>query len=186
MNTYFVSDLCQEKHIDYDPQTHTSGRNGYNAARRQYDAQRNVSNRQRVSYASRSHRMHGNNVSGKRRERSFQLHRILLFLHVASGIPVWYFLRQYSVQGWDNRCQGFWNVQILQERYRAAGWFSLEYCGRQHVRRIWFHTRLHRWGMLYQFPEQYMYPCREKPDHSLLFRRIQIRDRKHRIERSVR
>lgn len=80
MNTYFVSDLCQEKHIDYDPQTHTPGRNGYNAARRQYDAQRNVSNRQQVSSAPRLHRTHGNNVSGKRRERSFQLHRILLFL----------------------------------------------------------------------------------------------------------
>lgn len=80
MNTYFVSDLCQEKHIDYDPQTHTPGRNGYNAARRQYDAQRNVSNRQQVSSATRSYRTHGNSVSGTRRERSFQLHRILLFL----------------------------------------------------------------------------------------------------------
>ena len=80
MNTYFVSNLCQEKNIHYDPQTHTPGRNGYNAARRQYDAQRNVSNRQQVSSAPRLHRTHGNNVSGKRRERSFQLHRILLFL----------------------------------------------------------------------------------------------------------
>lgn len=91
MNTYFVSDLCQEKHIDYDPQTHTPGRNGYNAARRQYDAQRNVSNRQQVSSAPRLHRTHGNNVSGKRRERSFsctgfcfslRLHCSLLFCAV--------------------------------------------------------------------------------------------------------
>ena len=80
MNTYFVSNLCQEKNINYDPQTHTPGRNGHHTARRQYGMQRTASNRQRVSSATRSYRTYGNSVAGKRRERSFQLHRILLFL----------------------------------------------------------------------------------------------------------
>ena len=72
MNTYFVSDSCQEKNIDYYPQTHTPARNHYQDTRRSAAAHR----------ADRHHRVSNRQCStqGKRRERSFQLHRIVLFL----------------------------------------------------------------------------------------------------------
>lgn len=80
MNTYFVSDLCQEKHIDYDPQTHTPGRNGYNAARRQYDAQRNVFEPS-ASFLCPQIAQNAWEQCIREEKRAFlQLHRILLFL----------------------------------------------------------------------------------------------------------
>ena len=72
MNTYFVSDSCREKNIDYYPQTHTPARNRYQDTRRPVAAHR----------TDRPHRVSARQYSTqkKRRERSFQLHRIVLFL----------------------------------------------------------------------------------------------------------
>ena len=74
MNTYFISDSCQGKNLDYYPQTHTPDRKNRND-----HAGRSVAAHRTACHHRVSSRQHSS-TQGKRRERSFQLHRIILFL----------------------------------------------------------------------------------------------------------